>query len=109
MKILTWIRIYKCNKNVICSNKVKLFFQYPTTVDSRNYGYAVGLFNYKSAKNEYYYFTSDYSVKTDSEIDSMYKYKSTLDFVCVCPFGHRTCRSFQKCSQSWRSANRIVS
>ena len=55
------------------SNRVKLFYQYPTTVESNNYGYEVGpKNNSSSAKNGYYYWTSDYSVKTDSEIDSMY-------------------------------------
>lgn len=54
------------------SNRVKLFYQYPTTVNSYNYGYEVGPNTESSAKNGYYYNTSDYSVKTDSEIDSMY-------------------------------------
>ena len=52
--------------------RAKLFYQYPTTVDSNNYGYEVGPSNRSSAKNGYYYYTSDYSVKTDSAIDSMY-------------------------------------
>ena len=50
--------------------RAKLFYQYPTTVNSNNYGYAVGPCHDKVA--EYYYWTSDYSVKTDSAIDSMY-------------------------------------
>ena len=54
------------------SNRVKLFYQYPTTVDSNNYGYEVGPSNNHSNENQYYYFTSDYSVKTDSKVDSMY-------------------------------------
>ena len=52
--------------------RAKLFYQYPTTIDSNNYGYAVGPCNKRSDKNEYNYYTSDYSVKTDSAIDSMY-------------------------------------
>ena len=52
--------------------RAKLFYQYPTTVDSNNYGYEVGPSNNGSAKNGYYDITSNYSVKTDSAIDSMY-------------------------------------
>ena len=52
--------------------RAKLFYQYPTTIDSNNYGYAVGPCNKRSDKNEYNYYTSDYSVKTDLAIDSMY-------------------------------------
>ena len=54
------------------TDRVKLFYQYPTTVNSNNYGYEVGPSNYGSAKNGYYYSTSDYAVKTDATIDSMY-------------------------------------
>ena len=54
------------------SNRVKLFYQYPTTVNSNNYGYEVGPCKDSSNEKQYYYITSDYSVKTDSEIDSMY-------------------------------------
>ena len=50
--------------------RAKLFYQYPTTLDSNNYGYAVGPCHDKVA--EYYYWTSEYSVKTDATIDSMY-------------------------------------
>ena len=50
--------------------RAKLFYQYPTTLDSNNYGYAVGPCHDNVA--EYGYYTSDYSVKTDSAIDSMY-------------------------------------
>ena len=52
--------------------RVKLFYQYPTTINSNNYGYEVGPSNDSSAKNGYYYTTSYHSVKTDSAIDSMY-------------------------------------
>ena len=52
--------------------RVKLFYQYPTTVNSNNYGYEVGPQSDSSSKNGYNYWTSDYSVKTDSTIDSMY-------------------------------------
>ena len=53
--------------------RVKLFYQYPTTLDSNNYGYELGPGNdYQLAKNGYGYCTSGYSVKTDSTIDSMY-------------------------------------
>ena len=54
------------------TDRVKLFYQYPTTINSNNYGYEVGPSNNSSAKNGYYYRTSDYSVKTDSKVDSMY-------------------------------------
>ena len=54
------------------SERVKLFYQYPTTVNSNNYGYEVGPSDQNSAVNGYYYWTSDYTVKTDSSIDSMY-------------------------------------
>ena len=50
--------------------RAKLFYQYPTTLDSNNYGYAVGPCHDNVA--EYGYYTSDYSVKTDATIDSMY-------------------------------------
>ena len=56
------------------TRRAKLFYQYPTTVDSNNYGYEVGPNDskYSTAKKGYNYFTSDYSVKTDSKVDSMY-------------------------------------
>ena len=54
------------------TDRVKLFYQYPITVNSYNYGYEVGPSNQSSAVNGYYYYTSSYSVKTDTEIDSMY-------------------------------------
>ena len=54
------------------TKRAKLFYQYPTTVNSNNYGYEVGPSNNSSAKNGYYYWTSNYSVKTDSAVDSMY-------------------------------------
>ena len=50
--------------------RAKLFYQYPTTLDSNNYGYEVGPCHDNGT--EYDYYTSDYSVKTDSAIDSMY-------------------------------------
>ena len=54
--------------------RVKLFYQYPTTINANgaNLGYEVGPQSSSSAKNGYYYWTSDYSVKKDSTIDSMY-------------------------------------
>ena len=54
--------------------RVRLFYQYPTTINANgaNYGYELGPCNYSSAKNGYNYYTSDYTVKTDSAIDSMY-------------------------------------
>ena len=54
------------------TDRARLFYQYPTTVDSNNYGYEVGPSNQSSAKNGYYYWTSNYTVKTDSKVDSMY-------------------------------------
>ena len=54
------------------TSRAKLFYQYPTTIDSNNYGYEVGPSNNSSAKNGYYDGTSNYTVKTDSTIDSMY-------------------------------------
>ena len=54
------------------TDRVKLFYQYPTTIDSNNYGYAVGPCKDSSNEKKYYYYTSDYSVKTDSKVDSMY-------------------------------------
>ena len=54
------------------TDRARLFYQYPTTVDSNNYGYEVGPSNQSSAKNGYYYYTSNYTVKTDSKVDSMY-------------------------------------
>ena len=54
------------------TDRVKLFYQYPTTIDSNNYGYAVGPCKDSSNEKKYYYYTSDYSVKTDATIDSMY-------------------------------------
>ena len=54
------------------TDRARLFYQYPTTVDSNNYGYEVGPSNNSSAQNGYYYWTSDYSVKTDSKVDSIY-------------------------------------
>ena len=62
------------NKGTLTADteKAKLFYQYPTTINSNNYGYEVGPSNSSSAKNGYYIRTSDYSVKTDATIDSMY-------------------------------------
>ena len=54
------------------TKRAKLFYQYPTTVDSNNYGYEVGPQSDSSSKNGYNYWTSNYSVKTDSKVDSMY-------------------------------------
>lgn len=50
------------------SPRTKLFYKYP--YDSNNYGYGVG----PNADNsvEYQYYTSAYSVQTDSSIDTMY-------------------------------------
>ena len=52
--------------------RVKLFYQYPTTINSNNYGYAVGPCRDHDHVAEYDYYTSDYSVKTDATINSMY-------------------------------------
>ena len=56
------------------TKRAKLFYQYPTTVNKygANLGYDVGPSNNSSAKNGYNYWTSNYSVKTDSKVDSMY-------------------------------------
>ena len=54
------------------TKRAKLFYQYPTTVDSNNYGYEVGPSNSSSSKNGYNCWTSRYTVKTDSKVDSMY-------------------------------------
>ena len=54
------------------TDRVKLFYQYPTTVNSNNYGYEVGPQSASSSKNGYNYWTSNYTVKTDSKVDSMY-------------------------------------
>ena len=54
------------------TKRAKLFYQYPTTVDSNNYGYELGPQSDSSSKNGYNYWTSKYSVKTDATIDSMY-------------------------------------
>ena len=54
------------------TKRAKLFYQYPTTVDSNNYGYEVGPSNSSSSKNGYNCWTSRYSVKTDPKVDSMY-------------------------------------
>ena len=54
------------------TKRAKLFYQYPTTVDSNNYGYELGPQSDSSSKNGYNYWTSNYSVKTDSKVDSMY-------------------------------------
>ena len=56
------------------TDRARLFYQYPTKVNKfgENYGYEVGPSNESSAKNGYDYYTSSYSVKTDSKVDSMY-------------------------------------
>ena len=57
------------------TERAKLFYQYPTTVNNSNgsnLGYEVGPSNISLAKDGYHYTTSNYSVKTDSEVDSMY-------------------------------------
>ena len=54
------------------TDRARLFYQYPTIVNSNNYGYDVGPSNNSSAKNGYYHYTSNYTVKTDSKVDSMY-------------------------------------
>ena len=50
------------------TERVKLVCQYT----SGDKGYEVGPSNNDSAKNGYYYMTSNYTVKTDSKVDSMY-------------------------------------
>ena len=54
------------------TDRARLFYQYPTTINSNNYGYEVGPQSDSSSKNGYNYWTSNYSVKTDSAVDSMY-------------------------------------
>ena len=54
------------------TDRVKLFYQYPTTVNNNNNGYEVGPQSASSSKNGYNYWTSNYTVKTDSKVDSMY-------------------------------------
>ena len=56
------------------TDRVKLFYQYPTTLNTygSNLGYEVGPQSDSSSKNGYNYWTSNYSVKTDSKVDSMY-------------------------------------
>ena len=56
------------------TDRVKLFYQYPTTINTygSNLGYEVGPQSDSSSKNGYNYWTSNYSVKTDSKVDSMY-------------------------------------
>ena len=58
------------DKLTASTDRVKLFYKYP--YDSNNYGYGVGPCNYGSTVQEYNYYTSEYSVKTDSKVDSMY-------------------------------------
>ena len=56
------------------TERVKLFYQYPTTINTNgsNLGYEVGPSNDSSASNGYSTSTSDYTVKTDPAIDTMY-------------------------------------
>ena len=56
------------------TERVKLFYQYPTTGNTAgsNLGYIVGPSNYRSAVNGYDCSTSNYTVKTDSDVDTMY-------------------------------------
>ncbi len=51
------------------SNRVKLFYQYPYKGDSNNYGYGVGPSNDSSAKDGYYFYTTDYSVQENKELE----------------------------------------
>ena len=64
------------NKGTLTADtkREKLFYQYPTTINTygSNLGYEVGPNNSSSAVNGYNYYTSQYSVKTDATIDSMY-------------------------------------
>ena len=62
------------DKLTASTDRVKLFYQYPTTLNTygSNLGYEVGPQSDSSSKNGYNYWTSDYSVKTDSAVDSMY-------------------------------------
>ena len=72
------------------TQRAKLFYQYPTTVNSNNYGYEVGPSNSSSAKNGYYYYTSNFSVKTDSAIDSMYYPGSNQYYWLASPAANNT-------------------
>ena len=65
------------------TNRVKLFYQYP--YNSSNYGYGVGPSNNSSASNGYYTYTSGYTVKTDSAIDSMYYPGSNQNYWLASP------------------------
>ena len=80
------------NKGTLTADtkRAKLFYQYPTTVDSNNYGYEVGPNNSSLAKNGYYYWTSDYSVKTDSKVDSMYYPGDNQYYWLASPSAYRT-------------------
>ncbi len=72
------------------TDRVKLFYQYPTTIDSNNYGYAVGPCKDSSNEKKYYYYTSDYSVKTDATIDSMYYPGDNQYYWLASPSAHGT-------------------
>ena len=50
------------------TERAKLVYQYT----SGGYGYKVGPRHDNGTEYDYYYYTSDYSVKTDSKVDSMY-------------------------------------
>ncbi len=50
------------------TERTKLVYQYT----SGGYGYKVGPCHDNGTEYDYYYYTSDYSVKTDSKVDSMY-------------------------------------
>ena len=63
------------------TDRVRLFYQY-TSGES---GYKVGPSNSGSAKNGYYISTSDYSVNTDSAIDTMYYSGSNQWYWLVSP------------------------
>ena len=77
------------NTNILngASNRVKLFYQYPTTVNSYNYGYEVGPSRYTSAKNGFDNMTTEYSVYYDTEIGSMY-YPGEGGYCLASPSGY---------------------
>ena len=55
------------------TDRVKLFYQYPYIgYNVRTRGYGVGPSRAEAAGNGYFYWTSDYSVKRDAEIGTMY-------------------------------------
>ena len=82
------------NKGTLTADtkRAKLFYQYPTTINTygSNLGYEVGPNNSSSAVNGYNYYTSQYSVKTDATIDSMYYPGDNQYYWLASPSAYRT-------------------